>query len=106
MYLLHTTGELCLSPIGLSAMTKLAPRALVGTVMGAWFLASSYSHHFGGAIAKLTAIPRVAGEGVDALSSLPIYSSVFARLGWAAVAIGIAVALIAPLLKRPMHGVT
>ena len=42
-YLLHTTGELCLSPVGLSMVTKLSPRRLVSTVMGAWFLATAFS---------------------------------------------------------------
>jgi POT family proton-dependent oligopeptide transporter len=50
-YLLHTVAELCLSPVGLSSVTKLAPRRLVGQMMGAWFLATSLGNLFAGLIA-------------------------------------------------------
>ena len=53
VYLLHTIGELCLSPVGLSAMTRLAPARIAGLVMGAWFLASSVGNYLGGAMASL-----------------------------------------------------
>jgi proton-dependent oligopeptide transporter, POT family len=53
VYLLHTVGELCLSPVGLSAMTRLAPARIAGLVMGAWFLASSVGNFLGGAMASL-----------------------------------------------------
>ncbi|MBK8808420.1 MAG: peptide MFS transporter [Bacteroidales bacterium] len=53
-YLLQTMGELCLSPIGLSMVTKLASKKIVAMVMGAWFLSSALAHHLGGAIANLT----------------------------------------------------
>jgi hypothetical protein len=51
VYLLHTIGELCLSPVGLSAMTKLAPARVVGQMMGVWFLASSIGNYLGGFVA-------------------------------------------------------
>ncbi len=50
-YLLHTLGELCLSPVGLSSVTKLAPRRLVGQMMGVWFLAASLGNLLAGLIA-------------------------------------------------------
>lgn len=53
VYLLHTVGELCLSPIGLSAMTRLAPARIAGLMMGAWFLATSVGNYLGGQIASL-----------------------------------------------------
>lgn len=53
VYLLHTIGELCLSPVGLSAMTKLAPARIAGLVMGVWFLATSVGNYLGGAMASL-----------------------------------------------------
>ncbi len=52
-YLLHTIGELCLSPVGLSAMTKLAPARFVGLIMGIWFLASSVGNYIGGRLTSL-----------------------------------------------------
>jgi MFS family permease len=50
-YLLHTIGELCLSPVGLAAMTRLAPARVVGLMMGVWFLASSVGNFLGGSVA-------------------------------------------------------
>ena len=52
-YLLHTIGELCLSPVGLSAMTKLAPARIAGLTMGVWFLASAVGNYMGGRVASL-----------------------------------------------------
>jgi POT family proton-dependent oligopeptide transporter len=52
-YLLHTIGELCLSPVGLSAMTKLAPARVAGLMMGVWFLATSVGNYLGGRVASL-----------------------------------------------------
>ena len=75
MYLLHTTGELFLSPIGLSMVTKLAPKAMTGTVMGAWFLTFAGAHAAAAALAALTgaeaqAGPRQIGELVDAANAM------------------------------------
>ena len=53
VYLLHTLGELCLSPVGLSTMTKLAPRKLAGQMMGVWFLAAAMGNFIGGMVAGL-----------------------------------------------------
>jgi len=55
-YLLHSTGELCLSPIGLSMITKLAPRGVTGMLMGAWFLAISFAQYVAALIAQLTGV--------------------------------------------------
>lgn len=55
-YLFHTTGELCLSPVGLSMITKLSPARIVGFVMGAWFLSISFAHHIAGLIASQTSV--------------------------------------------------
>ena len=94
LYLLHTTGELCLSPVGLSAMTRLSVPKMVGLVMGAWFLASGFGNWAAAAIAKLT----TAGDG-GAEQVLSVYSQV----GWLAIGIGIALVLISPLVKKMMH---
>ncbi len=63
-YLLHTTGELCLSPVGLSMVTRLAPLRLVAMVMGAWFLSSSMAQHLGGTIATLTSTEKYMETGL------------------------------------------
>ncbi|MBI4223760.1 MAG: MFS transporter, partial [Deltaproteobacteria bacterium] len=106
-YFLHTTGELCLSPVGLSAVTKLSPAKAVGTVMGAWFLSISFAHHLGGAIAKLTETKGAEGvaEMVEPVFSLPIYSGVFMNIFLASLGATLLLWLISPFLKKRMHGV-
>jgi proton-dependent oligopeptide transporter, POT family len=99
IYLLHTTGELCLSPVGLSAMTKLAPSRLVGLVMGAWFLSSAAGNFIGGQIAAATGGEDIAGEAAAAERVMEVYTSI----GWVAVGVGVAVILISPFVKRLMH---
>lgn len=95
IYLLHTTGELCLSPVGLSAMTRLSTARMVGLIMGAWFLASGAGNFAAGLIAQATAAESVGGENVV----LQVYSNV----GWMAIWIGIGLIVISPLIKRLMH---
>jgi len=106
-YFLHTTGELCISPVGLSAVTKLAPAKAVGTVMGAWFLSISFAHHLAGAIAKLTDTTNAekVGEAVAPIYSLPIYTEVFFKIFWGAAAAALLLWFLSPVLKRRMHGV-
>ena len=63
MYMLHTMGELFLSPIGLSMVTKLAPKHMTGSVMGAWFLSFAFSNYLAAALAKLTGGEEGGGAG-------------------------------------------
>lgn len=106
-YFLHTTGELCISPVGLSAVTKLSPAKLVGTVMGTLFLSISFAQHLAGIIAKLTATQADTGvaEIVSPIYSLPIYSHVFMNIFWMATAASLFLFVLSPFLKRRMHGV-
>jgi len=92
IYLLHTTGELCLSPVGLSAMTRLSVPKMVGLVMGAWFISSAAGNFVAAQIAKMTA---GGGEG----QVLEVYS----KVGWMAVVVGVGLIVVAPLVKRFMH---
>ena len=94
IYLLHTTGELCLSPVGLSAMTRLSVPKMVGLIMGAWFLASGFGNFAAAQIAKLTTAD---GGGADQV--ILVYSSV----GKLAVGVGIVLILISPFIKKMMH---
>ena len=98
IYLLHTMGELCLSPVGLSAMTKLAPSRLVGLVMGSWFLASAAGNFLGGVIAQATG-----GEGLDAADAADQVLDVYDSVGWLAVLVGIGVVVVSPFIARLMH---
>jgi POT family proton-dependent oligopeptide transporter len=104
-YLLHTTGELCLSPVGLSQMTKLAPAAVISTIMATWFLASSWAQWLGGIIAQFTATETVAGQVLDPGRALATYVDVFAKIGLAGIAAGVLMLAFSPILKRWAHGV-
>ncbi|MFO1186627.1 MAG: oligopeptide:H+ symporter [Alphaproteobacteria bacterium] len=104
-YLLHTTAELCLSPVGLSQMTKLAPTAVLATVMATWFLASSWAQFLGGFIAQLTASETVAGQVLDPAKALETYGHVFSLIGSWGVYIGLGFIVLSPILKRLRGGV-
>ena len=106
-YLLQTTGELCLSPVGLSMVTKLSPGKIVGFVMGTWFLSSAFAHHIGGIIAKLTASPASSGDGASLapMEILGNYANVFEDICLVAVGAGLFLLTLVPLLRRWMHGV-
>jgi len=99
-YLLHTTGELCLSPVGLSQMTKLAPAAVISTIMATWFLASSWAQWLGAIVAQMTASDTVAGQVLDPGKALATYVGVFRMIGLWGVAAGVLMLIASPILKR------
>jgi POT family proton-dependent oligopeptide transporter len=103
-YLLHTTGELCLSPVGLSEMTKLAPPVLISTVMATWFLASSAAQYAAGFIAQLTASETVAGQVLDPAKALATYVSTFQSIGWFGIGCGVVMLAASPWLKKLAYG--
>jgi proton-dependent oligopeptide transporter, POT family len=90
-YLLHTMGELCLSPVGLSAMTKLAPSSVTGLMMGVWFLALSVGNYMGGRMASL-------------YESLPL-PMLFSAVGLFAIVAGVVLAMFVKPMVRLMGGV-
>jgi proton-dependent oligopeptide transporter, POT family len=103
MYLFHTMGELSLSPIGLSMVTKLSPVKIVGFVMGAWFLSISFAHELAAGLGKLTASPE---DNAPASVTLDLFSGVY--LTWGVYVVMGAAALLVilvPTLKRWMHGI-
>ena len=99
IYLLHTTGELCLSPVGLSAMNRLAPAHMASLIMGTWFFASATGNFVAGLIAAATGSEAASGEGAAKETVLAVYS----QIGWITVGVGVAVIVISPLIKRLMH---
>ncbi len=106
MYMLHTTGELCLSPVGLSMITKLSPTRIVGFVMGAWFLSISIAHHLAAEIAKMTAAPEHAENVViKATETLPIYSQVYLEGTVVIIGMALLLFLLTPLIRKMMHGI-
>lgn len=105
IYLLHTMGELCLSPVGLSMITKLSVARVVGMMMGAWFLASGYANFVAGRLAQLTSAETRGGEVTDAAAAAATYIDVYMKFGLMAVASGLVMIMISPILRRHMHGV-
>lgn len=104
-YLLHTCGELCLSPVGLSAVTKLAVPSVVGVMMGAWFLATAYSEFVAVQLSKLAAIETVDGAVADVGVALASYTELFTSLLWVGLGAAAVLLLISPILKKMMHGI-
>lgn len=100
--LIITIGEMCLSPIGLSIMTKLSTEKLQGMMMGMWFLASAYGQYVAGLIGANLATAR---EDSSNLEKLNAYTSGYKDLGLYAVIAGVVLILISPFVKKLMHGV-
>ncbi|MGI9321960.1 MAG: peptide MFS transporter [Pseudomonadales bacterium] len=104
MYLLHTTGELCLSPVGLAMVTRLSVAQVAGMMMGVWFLSSSFAAYVAGMVAGAMAIDTTGDQTASATDSLAIYVSVFGKLALVAVAMGLLLMLVSPLLARLIAG--
>lgn len=96
-YFVVTIGEICLSPIGLSAMTKLAPRRMYGIIMGMWFLASAYGQYVAGLLGAHMADPD---EHAANLTKLQSYCSGYSMLAWWALGCGVALLLLSPALNK------
>lgn len=109
LYLLHTTGELFLSPIGLSMVTKLAPKDMTGTAMGAWFLSFAGSNYLAAIIAKLTGSESEGAEGTaemfDKAASLSKYVDVYTTMGLVTVSIGVLLLILSRPINKLMHGI-
>ncbi|MGK0221470.1 MAG: POT family proton-dependent oligopeptide transporter [Limisphaerales bacterium] len=97
-YLVHTSGELCISPVGLSMVTKLAVPKVVGLMMGVWFLASSVAHYVAGMIATLASVDK--GAVGNAQASLVVYQETFYLVGVIGVVAGLVLLALAPLISR------
>ena len=96
LYLLATTGELCLSPVGLSAMNRLAPSFMASLVMGAWFYMSAVGNFVAGKIGEATG-----GESGDMTQGAVL--TIYNQIGWVAIGVGVVVLALSPIVKRWMH---
>ena len=105
IYLLHTLGELCLSPVGLSSVTKLSPQRIVGFMMGMWFFASAAGNYVAGLIARATASDSsgVSNDVFD-LTQKQSFMDVYTDVGLMAIGCGIFLAILNTILKKLMHG--
>ncbi len=96
LYLLHTTGELCLSPVGLSAMNRLAPTFMASLIMGAWFYMTAVGNFVAGKIGEATG-----GESGEMTKEMTL--SIYSTIGWWTVGIGVVVLALSPIVKGWMH---
>jgi POT family proton-dependent oligopeptide transporter len=105
LYVVHSAAELCISPVGLSMITKLAMARIVGMMMGVWFLSISMAQYVAGAVAQVASIDTVGGQVTNPKLSLDTYLSLYEKIGLVAIAAGIVLMLLTRVLKRLMHGV-
>lgn len=103
IYWIHTMAELMLSPVGLSAMTKLAPARMVGLFMAAWFVYSGLGNALSGVIAAAAGAETVGGQIVDVAGAKKNYMQVFSSIGYIGMGIGFLMLLIAPIIRRWMQ---
>jgi proton-dependent oligopeptide transporter, POT family len=94
-----TFGELSLSPIGMSIMTKLSPKKLLAVMMGMWFLASAYGQYLAGLLGANIA---EASQNASNLEKLAVYTSGYKQLALYALVCGIVLILISPLVRKLM----
>lgn len=105
MYFFHSSGELSLSPVGLSMVTKLSPKRMIGFVMGVWFLSISLANKMAGLIGELTASEDIPVDAT-AVQTLDVYQHTY--LVWGVYLVGasaVVLLLFVPTLKRWMHGI-
>ncbi|MFM2386277.1 MAG: hypothetical protein RL660_1034 [Bacteroidota bacterium] len=101
-YFVITFGELCLSPIGLSLMTRLSPKKMWGMMMGLWFLASAYGQYAAGILGAGMSSPN---ENASATEKLLAFTAGYKQLAIYALIAGIVLIVISPLIKKLMGDV-
>jgi POT family proton-dependent oligopeptide transporter len=104
-YFLHTCGELSLSPVGLSAVTKLSPVKIVGFMMGVWFLATASSEFIASVLANIASIDTSSGTAPDLNLAKQSYLKLFEYLFYTGIGVGVFLLLLSPIIKKLMHGV-
>ncbi len=104
-YLILEIGEMCLSPVGLSAVTQLSMPRVVSLMMGTWFLATAFSEMLAAQFGKLAAIDVPTGETMDRAMAAGKYADLFWLMTWIGLGCAVVAFALVPLLKRMMHGV-
>ncbi len=104
IYWIHTMGELLVSPVGLSVVTKLAPARVVGITMGAWFLYSGLSNYLAGVIARTTGAETIGGQITNVAAAKAGYIEVYTQVGYIALGIAFVMLLASPIIKKMMRG--
>ncbi len=103
IYWVHTMGELFLSPVGLSATTKMAPKFAAALGMSIWFLYTGLSNTLAGVIASMAGVETIGGQMVDAVAAKETYAAVYTKLAFIGMGIGIAMLAMAPIVKKWMR---
>ena len=104
-YFIFEIGEMCLSPIGLSAVTQLSVARVVGLMMGGFWLATAYSEVLAAQLGKLASLDIPEGGVIDMAAAAAKYGELFRMLLWIGLGSALLFLLLAPLLRRMMHGV-
>ncbi|MEP7130532.1 MAG: peptide MFS transporter [Sphingomicrobium sp.] len=105
LYLIHSVAELCISPVGLSMITKLSIARIVGMMMGVWFLSIAVAQYVAGVVAQFASVETVGGQVTNLQVSLATYVGVFEKIGMFAIGAGVLLLLLSWPLKYLMHGV-
>jgi len=105
LYLIHSLAELCISPVGLSMITKLSIARVVGLMMGVWFLSISVAQYFAGIVAQFASVETVGGQVTNLKVSLATYTTTFTTIAWIAIGAGVVLFLLSWPLQKWMHGV-
>jgi POT family proton-dependent oligopeptide transporter len=105
LYLIHSIAELCISPVGLSMITKLSIARIVGLMMGVWFLSISVAQYFAGIVAQFASVETVGGQVTNLRVSLETYTSTFTTIAWIAIGAGVVLFILSWPLQKWMHGV-
>ncbi len=96
-YGFYSLGELLVSGLGLAMIARYVPARMGGFMMGAYFVAVGISSYLGGVVANFASVPK---DLVDPLKTLPVYTALFNKLGWAAVACTLIALAVLPLMRR------
>jgi POT family proton-dependent oligopeptide transporter len=104
-YFFIICGELCISPIGLSMITKLAPVKIVAMMMGIWFFGSAIGEFMAGKIGSLMSVPQAVADTNDPKLSLPYYADIINKIGIGAIILGVLLTFFVPVLRRWMGGI-
>jgi POT family proton-dependent oligopeptide transporter len=104
-YMFIILGELCISPIGLSMITKLSPIKIVSMMMGIWFFASAIGEFLAGKIGSLMSVPKEVLDKNDPILSLPYYADVIQKIGLISAGIGILLLFTVPFLRKWMGNI-
>lgn len=105
LYFIHSVAELCISPVGLSMITKLSIARIVGMMMGVWFLSIAVAQYVAGIVAGQASVETVGGQVTNLGVSLQTYVGVFTKISYVSIGLGILLLLLSWPLKKLMHGV-